>query len=335
MLLRGMRRIYFMAPAREPKGRAVKPRSPFYKYVVPIIAIVVVALAASGKVLAAHARIDPLGWTVFVEQPIEEAYAPLYAPLIRIGILLLLGLVLSVLASLALARYMVRPINALREGAVAIGAGILGIIASSVKDTQPVFDAIAKSAAGVIQMLKAFADQAVIAIRNAELFREIQEKSSQLEVANRHESEFLANMSHELRTPLNAIIGFSEVLGERYFGELNGAQCRSRAGSLPHRRAQVQANHAEPAVERREVHARGRQGRGARDAERRRRRGRRLRLGRGHRRRRPGGDLRGVQAGRQRLRQEGRRHGPSSLLKFAANSWNSSPHTLSNDRREE
>ena len=80
---------------------------------------------AGNRVLTAHARIEPLGWTVFVEQPIAEAYEPLYAPLIRIGILLLLGLVLSVLASLALVRYMVRPINALREGAQAIGAGKL------------------------------------------------------------------------------------------------------------------------------------------------------------------------------------------------------------------
>src|SRR5204862_8352853 len=56
------------------------------------------------------------------------------------------------------------------------------------------------------------------------LFREIQEKSRQLEVANQHKSEFLANMSHELRTPLNAIIGFSEVLLERMFGELNDKQ---------------------------------------------------------------------------------------------------------------
>ena len=56
------------------------------------------------------------------------------------------------------------------------------------------------------------------------LFREIQEKSAQLEVANKHKSEFLANMSHELRTPLNAIIGFSEVLSERMFGELNEKQ---------------------------------------------------------------------------------------------------------------
>jgi len=56
------------------------------------------------------------------------------------------------------------------------------------------------------------------------LFREIQEKSAQLEVANKHKSDFLANMSHELRTPLNAIIGFSEVLSEKMFGELNEKQ---------------------------------------------------------------------------------------------------------------
>jgi len=75
-----------------------------------------------------------------------------------------------------------------------------------------------------ITLLKTFADQAVIAIQNARLFREIQDKSQQLEIANRHKSEFLANMSHELRTPLNAVIGFSEVLAERYFGELNEKQ---------------------------------------------------------------------------------------------------------------
>ena len=72
--------------------------------------------------------------------------------------------------------------------------------------------------------LKTFATQSALAIQNARLFREIEDKSRQIEAANRHKSEFLANMSHELRTPLNAIIGFSEVLGERLFGELNEKQ---------------------------------------------------------------------------------------------------------------
>ena len=82
-----------------------------------------------------------------------------------------------------------------------------------------------------IALLRTFADQAAIAIQNAKLFREIQEKSAQLEVANRqlevankHKSDILANMSHELRTPLNAIIGFSEVLMDRMFGDMNEKQ---------------------------------------------------------------------------------------------------------------
>ena len=75
-----------------------------------------------------------------------------------------------------------------------------------------------------IALLRTFADQAVIAIQNARLFREIQDKSRQLEIANKHKSAFLASMSHELRTPLNAIIGFSEVLLARLFGELNEKQ---------------------------------------------------------------------------------------------------------------
>ncbi|MBP8294566.1 MAG: GAF domain-containing protein [Burkholderiales bacterium] len=75
-----------------------------------------------------------------------------------------------------------------------------------------------------IALLKTFGDQAAIAVENVRLFNEIQDKSRQLELANRHKSEFLANMSHELRTPLNAIIGFSEVLRERLFGELNEKQ---------------------------------------------------------------------------------------------------------------
>src|SRR5205823_1698070 len=75
-----------------------------------------------------------------------------------------------------------------------------------------------------VALLQIFATQAALAIKTARLFQELAEKSRQLEEASRHKSEFLANMSHELRTPLNAIIGFTEVLLERYFGEVNEKQ---------------------------------------------------------------------------------------------------------------
>src|SRR5439155_682634 len=77
-------------------------------------------------VLAAFAPIASLGWSVFVEQPLGEAFAPLYASAIRTVILLLLGVVLAVVASLFLARRMVTPIQALQAGAARIGAGELG-----------------------------------------------------------------------------------------------------------------------------------------------------------------------------------------------------------------
>ena len=76
----------------------------------------------------------------------------------------------------------------------------------------------------IVNLMTALANQSKVAIANAHLFREIEEKSHLLEVANQHKSEFLASMSHELRTPLNAIIGFSEVLLQRMFGELNVKQ---------------------------------------------------------------------------------------------------------------
>jgi signal transduction histidine kinase len=59
----------------------------------------------------------------------------------------------------------------------------------------------------------------VLAIQNARLFHEIEDKSRQLEIASKHKSQFLANMSHELRTPLNAILGYTELILDNIYGE--------------------------------------------------------------------------------------------------------------------
>jgi signal transduction histidine kinase/CheY-like chemotaxis protein len=76
----------------------------------------------------------------------------------------------------------------------------------------------------IADLLETFASQSALALVNARLYRELERKSAELEVASRHKSEFLASMSHELRTPLNAVLGFSEVLLERMFGDLNDRQ---------------------------------------------------------------------------------------------------------------
>jgi signal transduction histidine kinase len=125
---------------------------------------------------------------------VEGAYdSPVRGPLLQAGYRALLGVPL------------------LRENQV---IGVLGVIRKTPGDFAP----------EIVRVLTTFATQSALAIQNARLFRELADKSRQLEVASQHKSEFLANMSHELRTPLNAIIGFSEVLTERMFGDLNEKQ---------------------------------------------------------------------------------------------------------------
>ena len=76
--------------------------------------------------LIASAPVAPLGWLVFVETPVQEAYAPLYASLQRTGLVLLGALALAFAAGMFLARRMVVPIHALRAGAARLGSGDLG-----------------------------------------------------------------------------------------------------------------------------------------------------------------------------------------------------------------
>jgi signal transduction histidine kinase len=338
------------------------------------------------RVLTAFAFVVPLGWLVFVELPLEEAYAPLNASILRSSLLLLGGLILASLAGIFLARKMVVPIQILGTGAARIGSGDLTqrisirtgdeleglatqfndmadklqesyadlekkvevrtselaqsvselralgevgqainssleldtvlstIVAKAVelsatdagaiyvfdnqsgefhlsatyamseemvaeirerhlreedfhfdaqalkKDTvqvpdlqdeqpSPVNDIVLQAgyrallivpllrsdhlmgvlvvrrkapgsfAASTVSLLETFATQSVLAIQNARLFREIEDKSRQIEIASQHKSQFLANMSHELRTPLNAILGYTELILDDIYGE--------------------------------------------------------------------------------------------------------------------
>jgi signal transduction histidine kinase len=179
------------------------------------------------QVLPAYAAIPELGWAVLVERPVQEAYAPLRASILRTAVLLLVGLGMAVLASLLISRRVVRPVEALRQGAARIGSGDLDyrLDITTGDELQGLAEEFNRMAARLRDSYAGL--EQTVQDRTHEL-REalavIEDKGRELETASRHKSEFLANMSHELRTPLNAIIGFSEVLHEQMFGEVNAKQ---------------------------------------------------------------------------------------------------------------
>jgi signal transduction histidine kinase len=145
-------------------------------------------------VLAARVVVAPLGWVVFVELPIAEAYAPIYSSILRSGVLLAAALGLAVLAGLVLARRMVGPIEALQEGAVRIGAGDLGQrISIKTGDELEVLGEQFNSMAA--QLERSYAT----------LERRVQARTHELELANLAKSRFLAAASHDLRQPLHAL----------------------------------------------------------------------------------------------------------------------------------
>jgi signal transduction histidine kinase len=146
------------------------------------------------RVLSVHAPVELLGWMVFVELPVDEAYAPLYGSIRRSGELLIAALVLAALAGLYLARRMIIPIRALRDGAVRIGSGDLDqrISIETGDELEALGDQFNRMAA---QLQDSYAS----------LESKIEERTHQLQLANLAKSRFLAVASHDLRQPLHAL----------------------------------------------------------------------------------------------------------------------------------
>jgi two-component system, NtrC family, sensor kinase len=164
---------------------------------------------AGRQVFPAYAVIPGLGWAVFVERPTDEAYAPLYASILRTSVLLLVGVGMSTLASLLISHRVVRPVEVLRQGAAQIGAGALDhrIEVRTGDELEALAIEFNRMAA---QLQESYAG----------LEQKVEERTRELEIASKHKSQFLANMSHELRTPLNGIQGYVELILDGIYGEV-------------------------------------------------------------------------------------------------------------------
>src|SRR5215470_11864849 len=159
------------------------------------------------QVFTASARVMPLGWLVFVELPVAEAYAPLYAALQRLALVLLAALALAVLAGVFLARRMVGPIRALRAGAARIGSGDLAqhIAIKTGDELEALADQFNDMARQLQESYTGLEEKVELRTRelraaleqNARLFQEVEEKGKQLEAANlrmRAELDFVGQM---------------------------------------------------------------------------------------------------------------------------------------------
>lgn len=193
------------------------------------------------RVLSTYATVPSPGWLVFVELPLSEAYAPIYASIGRSTFLLVILLACAVLVSLWLSRRMTVPIQMLTQGARRIGSGDLGLrLAIKTGDELEALgdqfnrmaahlrDSYATLERKVIERtseLEKARDQALAEHDAAERAR------SAAEAANETKSRFLAVVSHELRTPLNGVMGVLQLLDEGNLGEAQRRHLATAAAS--------------------------------------------------------------------------------------------------------
>ena len=194
---------------------------------------------AGKEVLTAHAPIPALGWNVFVELPLEEALEPMRDSLYRTGVLLLAGLLLSVMASMFLARRMVRPIRALQAGADEIGAGRLDYridvqtgdelesvadrfngMTRQLRDSYEDLERKVQERTHALSRTNAELNDALAALEQtrAQLVVLVQERTAQQKIAesaNTAKTRFLAAASHDLRQPITTMGLLGDLLWER------------------------------------------------------------------------------------------------------------------------
>jgi signal transduction histidine kinase len=172
------------------------------------------------KVFSSHALIPILDWAVFVERPVEDAHEPLYASMLRTSSLLLVGLGLALLASLYLARRVVRPLQALREGVERISSGDLSS-RLEIK-TGDEIETLAEEFNKMTAHLKEA--QTGLERKVAERTQALTVANEKLEEASKLKSQFLANVNHELRTPVSAIIGYARLVLRATEGQISQLQ---------------------------------------------------------------------------------------------------------------
>ncbi|MCY7387295.1 MAG: sensor histidine kinase [Burkholderiales bacterium] len=160
-----------------------------------------------------HFREPKTGWVMLVSEPSAAILAPARKTLLLGVVLTGVSLSVGFLIALWFARRMARPIKDLNRIAERFSMGDF---------SEQATPSTIRRLGGLDRSVMSLASQLHDYSKSLEV--KVSEKTAQLELANRHKSEFLANMSHELRTPLNAVIGFSDVLKEQYFGELNPKQ---------------------------------------------------------------------------------------------------------------